>query len=191
MVDLVLLAGALWIAIWIASQPAEVALLYAAGCFASTYAAVHVAPWVVLHLSITRPVLAWVEQHIGDDLAVFGTGSAPYPALSNAIPWAAIRALDWLIAFLLAGAVWFSFISVHRFLRAVLDEEDLGSMSWASRIASSACGAFAGGWSMLQAAPAFAVMLHLLGSHDVLDANPLLDLMLHTLQSVPAFRTMV
>ncbi|AEJ45175.1 hypothetical protein [Alicyclobacillus acidocaldarius] len=191
MVDLVLLAGASWIAFWIGVQPAEVALLYTAGFYASTYVATQVAPWVVLHLSITEPVLAWMTQHVRAEVPVFGPGSL-HRAIPAAQPeWMALHALDWITALFLGTAVWCAFVGVHRFLQVMLDEEQPPKMGWFSRLMSGAFGVSAGMWAMLQAAPALAIFLNLFGRPQPLESDPLLDLMLRGVQVLPVFRTMI
>ncbi|WP_367305999.1 hypothetical protein [Alicyclobacillus acidocaldarius] len=191
MIDLVLLAGALWVAAWIGAQPAEVALLYTAGFYASTYAAAQVAPWFVLHLSITQPVLAWMAQHVGADVPVFGTGFSKRAIPSAQPQWMALHALDWMTALFLGAAVWCSFVGVHRFLQAMLDEDESLETGWFSRLASGLFGASAGVWAMLQAAPALAVLLNLFGHPQSLESNPLLDLILRGVQALPVVRTMI
>jgi len=191
MIDLGLLAGALWITAWIGAQPAEVALLYTAGFYASTYAAAQVAPWFVLHLSITKPVLAWMARHMGTDVPVFGTGFARR-AISSAQPqWVAVHALDWIAAVFMGVAVWCAFVGVHRFLQAMLDEDEHREEGRLSRIASGLFGASAGVWGMLEAGPALAVLLNLFGHPQSFESNPLLALTLRGIQAVPVFRTMV
>ncbi|WP_304458657.1 hypothetical protein [Alicyclobacillus sendaiensis] len=196
MMDLMLLSEALWIALWIGAQPAEVALLYAAGFYASMYAAAQVAPWLVLHLSITQPVLQWMAEHAEANVPVFGEGlvrrSMRTPSqISGQIHWTALHALDWTMALFLGAAVWCAFMGVHRFLQSMLDEDEPAEVGGFSRWVSGLIGASVGLWSMLQAAPTLAALLHLFGSAKSLESNPLLDLILHGLQALSAVRTMI
>uniref|UniRef100_UPI0026F42C5F hypothetical protein n=1 Tax=Alicyclobacillus sendaiensis TaxID=192387 RepID=UPI0026F42C5F len=190
--DLVLLVGALWIAAWIGAQSADVALLYTVGFFASTYAAIQVAPWMVMHLTITRPVLAWMAQRAAGAMAVLGPNAAGSTRLMAQPPqWIAVHALDWLASSCAGLAVWFVFVALHRFIQTMLDDEDGAAPTRSARAASILCGLAAGGWAMVQAGPAFAILLNLLGHPQSLDENPLLQLLLHAAQAVPAFRSMV
>ncbi|MBF8376672.1 hypothetical protein IW967_02115 [Alicyclobacillus mali] len=190
MVDLVLLAGALWIAAWIATLPAEIALLYAAGFYASTYAAVQVAPWLVVHLSVTRPVLTWVAQRIETKVPVFDPYRPDDSSLVLPSP-IAMHALDWMMAVFLGGAVWFTFVGVHRFLHIMLDENDSERATPLVRVASTLLGTATGAWCMLIAAPAIAALLDMFGHPQSFASNPLLDALLRGVQAIPVFRTMV